>query len=145
MFTERQFVNIFCHPYCHLLVPYLFFMVFHCFSWFFMVFMVFHGFSPKCTCPNCILARRSNLGPPPGGRHGTQYTQILAQNNWEYKISRIHTKIGTKHLGISNPQNTHNYWHKMMGISNPLEYTQNIIYKISPSSYFVNCIVDDRT
>ena len=46
-----------------------FFMVPSWFSWFFMVpgwfFMVFHGFSPICTCPNCILARRSNLGPPP--------------------------------------------------------------------------------
>ena len=55
------------------------------FSWFFMVpgwfFMVFHGFhssglvchgfSPKCTRPNCILAQRSILGPPPGGRHRT--------------------------------------------------------------------------
>merc|ERR1712004_959726 len=52
-----------------------FFMVPSWFSWFFMVpgwfFMVFHGFSPKCTCPNCTLARRSNLGPPPGGRHRT--------------------------------------------------------------------------
>ena len=23
----------------------------------------------KCTHPNCILARQSSLGPPPGGRH----------------------------------------------------------------------------
>ena len=33
--------------------------------------LVFHGFSPDCTRPNCILARRSSLGPPPGGRHRT--------------------------------------------------------------------------
>ena len=25
----------------------------------------------KCTHPNCILARQSSLGPPPGGRHRT--------------------------------------------------------------------------
>ena len=25
----------------------------------------------KCTHPNCIPARRSSLGPPPGGRHRT--------------------------------------------------------------------------
>ena len=27
--------------------------------------------TPKFTRPNCILARRSSLGPPPGGRHRT--------------------------------------------------------------------------
>ena len=50
-------------------------LVFHGSKSVFMVFhgsrLVLHGFSPKCTRPNCILARRSNLGPPPGGRHGT--------------------------------------------------------------------------
>merc|ERR1711940_337366 len=30
--------------------------------------LVFHGYSPKYTRPNCILAQRSILGPPPGGR-----------------------------------------------------------------------------
>ena len=42
------------------------------------VFMDFHGsrlvvhvFSRKCTRPICILALRSSLGPPPGGRHRT--------------------------------------------------------------------------
>ena len=64
------------------MVPSWFFMVFSWFfmfqfgfSWFFMVFhgsrLVFHGFSPKCIRPNCILAQRSSLGPPPGGRHRT--------------------------------------------------------------------------
>ena len=43
----------------------LFSVVFHG-SWY-----VFHGFSPKFTRPNCILAPRSSLGPPPGGRHRT--------------------------------------------------------------------------
>ena len=33
--------------------------------------LFFHDFSPKYTGPNCILARRSSLGPPPGGRHRT--------------------------------------------------------------------------
>ena len=33
--------------------------------------LVFHGFFPKNTRLNCILARRSSLGPPPGGRHRT--------------------------------------------------------------------------
>ena len=27
--------------------------------------------TPKCTRPNCILVRRSSLGPPPVGRHRT--------------------------------------------------------------------------
>ena len=27
--------------------------------------------TPKCTCLNCILARRSSLGPPLVGRHRT--------------------------------------------------------------------------
>ena len=33
--------------------------------------LVFHDSSPKYTDPNCILARRSSLGPPPVGRHRT--------------------------------------------------------------------------
>ena len=56
-----------------------FFMVFGWFPWFFMVpgwfvmvpgwfFMVFLRNVPT---PNCILAGRSSLGPPPGGRHRT--------------------------------------------------------------------------
>ena len=48
------------------------FMVFGWFTWFFKVpgwfFMVFLQNVPA---PNCILARRSSLGPPPGGRHRT--------------------------------------------------------------------------
>ena len=58
------------------------FMVVHGSKLVFMVFhgsrLVFHGsrlvfnvFSPECTRPNCILAQRSSLGPPPGGRHRT--------------------------------------------------------------------------
>ena len=61
-----------------------FFMVFHGFSWFLMVFhvpgwffmvfhgsrLVFHGFSPKCTRPNYILAQRSILGLPMEGGTG---------------------------------------------------------------------------
>ena len=46
--------------------------VFHGFGWVFMVpgwfFMVFLQNVPA---PNCILARQSSLGPPPGGRHRT--------------------------------------------------------------------------
>ena len=34
-------------------------------GWFFMVFL------QNVPAPNCILARRSSLGPPPGGRHRT--------------------------------------------------------------------------
>ena len=34
-------------------------------GWFFMVFLL------NVPAPNCILARRSSLGPPPGGRHRT--------------------------------------------------------------------------
>ena len=63
-----------------------FFMVFGWFPWFFMVpnwfFMVpnwfvmvpgwfFMVFLQNVPAPNCILARRSSLGPPPGGRHRT--------------------------------------------------------------------------
>ena len=52
-----------------------FFIVFMVTGWFFMVFhgskLFFHGFPPECTCLNCILARRSILGPPPRGRHRT--------------------------------------------------------------------------
>ena len=55
------------------------FMVFH---GFWLVSMVFHGSRLVChgsrlvflrnvPAPNCILARRSSLGPPPGGRHRT--------------------------------------------------------------------------
>ena len=44
-------------------------LVFHGFSWFQVGFSWFFS---KCTCPNCILAQLSNLGPPPGGRHRTQ-------------------------------------------------------------------------
>ena len=51
-------------------------MVFHGFSLFqvgLSWFLVgFSWFFSKCTCPNCILARRSNLGPPPEGRHRTE-------------------------------------------------------------------------
>ena len=57
------------------------FMVFYVFWLVSMVFqggfMVFHGFGwfPefffKMYPPNCILAQRSSLGPPPGGRHRT--------------------------------------------------------------------------
>ena len=43
-------------------------LVFHGFSWFQVGFSWFFS---KYTCPYCILARRSNLGPPPGGRHRT--------------------------------------------------------------------------
>ena len=43
-----------------------------CFSWFFMVpCWFFKVFLQNVPAPNCILARRSSLGPPPGGRHGT--------------------------------------------------------------------------
>ena len=51
------------------------FMVFHGFwlismdfmvpGWFFMVFL------QNVPAPNCILAQRSSLDPPPGGRHRT--------------------------------------------------------------------------
>ena len=56
-----------------------FFMVFGWFPWFFMVpdwFVMVPGwffmvFLQNVPAPNCILARRSSLGPPPGGRHRT--------------------------------------------------------------------------
>ena len=71
------------------MVPDWFFMVpgrFSWFSWFQVGFswfqvgfhgffyssrLVFHGFSTICTRLNNFLARRSSLGPPPGGRHRT--------------------------------------------------------------------------
>ena len=50
-------------------------LVFHGSRSVFMVFygsrLVFHVFSSEYTCLNCILARQSSLGPPPGGRHRT--------------------------------------------------------------------------
>ena len=54
-----------------------------------------------------------------GNIKAAKYTQILAQNSWEYKIPRIHTNIGTKHVGISNLQNTHKYRHKIIGYQIP--------------------------
>ena len=58
-----------------LMVPGWFFMVFHGFSCFLWFLVGFLGFSPKCTHPNCILAKQSILGPPPGGRHRTQWVK----------------------------------------------------------------------
>ena len=42
-------------------------------SWFWLVFIVFQDIenTPKCTRPDCILARRSSLDPPHVGRHRT--------------------------------------------------------------------------
>ena len=56
-----------------------FFMVFGWLPWFFMVpgwFVMVPGwffivFLQNVPAPNCILAQRSSLGPPPGGRHRT--------------------------------------------------------------------------
>ena len=43
-------------------------LVFHVFSWCQVVFSCFFS---KMYPPNCILAQRSSLGPPPGWRHRT--------------------------------------------------------------------------
>ena len=56
----------------------------------------FHGVSPKCTRPNCILARRSSLGPPPRGLgpsglndripchfHSWEKLQTLFSGSWQ--------------------------------------------------------------
>ena len=68
------------HGFSWFHVGFLWFQVgFHCLSWFHVGYswfsMVpgwfFMVFSLKCARPNCILARQSNLGPPPGGRHRT--------------------------------------------------------------------------
>ena len=67
----------------------------------------------KCRKPQ-VLGQRSVASPQLGNwlqnliqhlgiSNPLEYTRILAQNNWEYKIPRIHTNIGTKHFGISNP------------------------------------------
>merc|ERR1711884_868037 len=55
---------------------------------FWLVSMVFHGsrlvrhgsrlvFLRNVPAPNCILARRSSLGPPPGGRHRTYCPKMI--------------------------------------------------------------------
>ena len=36
--------------------------------------------TPKCTCLNCILSRRSSLGPPPVGRHRTYVVKMMLMN-----------------------------------------------------------------
>ena len=89
------FLWFFMGPGWFFMVPGWFFMDPGWFSWFSMVlwfvfhgaglvfhsarlvFMVFHGSRSVFMVlgwffiSNCILARRSNLGPPPGGRHRT--------------------------------------------------------------------------
>ena len=70
---SRAFFMVFTVPGWFFMVPGRFSWVFMapgCFSWFqggfhgFSWFQVgLHGFSPICTLPNCILARRSSLGP----------------------------------------------------------------------------------
>ena len=46
--------------------------------------LVFHGFPPKYTRLNCILARWSSLGPPPVGRQGPSQTNILICVVWNW-------------------------------------------------------------
>ena len=64
----------------------------------------------KCRKPQ-VLGHRSVASPQLGNwlqnliqhlgiSNPLEYTQILAQNNWEYKIPKIHTNIGTKLLGL---------------------------------------------
>ena len=57
--------------------------------------------------PECGKSSTWKLAPESDSTLGNikfpKYTQILAQNSWEYKIPRIHTNIGTKHFGKSNP------------------------------------------
>ena len=83
----------------------------------------------KCRKPR-VLGHRSVATPQLGNwlqnliqhlgiSNPLKYTRILAQNNWEHKIPRIGTNIGTKHLGISNLQNTHKYRHKIIGYQIP--------------------------
>ena len=60
----------------------------------------------KCRKPQ-VLGHRSVASPQLGNwlqnliqhlgiSNPLEYTQILAQNNWEYEIPKIHTNIGTK-------------------------------------------------
>ena len=81
-----------------------------------MVFMVFHGFSPKCTCQNCILAPRSSLGPPPVGLigrsddDGDDFPCFLKFEYWRQDGDEEAINAGLAAVDERSLKQQHNLW-----------------------------------